>query len=169
MNTIFLNLLTPAIGLTFWTGLVFLILMFLLAKFAWKPILNAVNERESSIEDALKAAENAKAEMAQLNADNEKILIQARSERDKVLKEAKVAADKMISEAQEKASSEGDKLIASAKEAINNEKKAALTEVKNQVAILSIEVAEKILRKELSSKDSQKELVDGLIGEVTLN
>ena len=169
MHTIFLNLLAPAVGLTFWTGIVFLILMFLLAKFAWKPILNAVNERESSIEEALKAAENAKEEMAKLNADNEKILAEARLERDKVLKEAKEAADKMIADAQAKATSEGERLIANAKEAIDNEKKAALTEVKNQVAVLSIEVAEKILRKELSTKDSQKELVDGLISEVTLN
>ena len=107
--------------------------------------------------------------MAKLNADNDRILAEARAERDKVLKEAKIAADQMIAEAKEKASSEGERLVAVAKEAIENEKKAALTEVKNQVAKLSIEVAERILRKELSEKDAQKELVDGLIKEVTLN
>lgn len=158
-----------SVGLFLWQSVLFLALLFLLRKFAWKPILNAVNERESSIEEALKAAENAKEEMAKLNADNEKILAEARLERDKVLKEAKIAADNMIAEARDKASAEGDRLVAAAKEAIENEKKAALTEVKNQVATLSIEVAEKILRKELSTKDAQKDLVDGLISEVTLN
>lgn len=158
-----------SVGLFFWQSILFLALLFLLRKFAWKPILNAVNERESSIEEALKSAEKAKLEMAQLTAENEKIIAEARIERDKMLKEAKTASDKMITEAKEKASSEGDRLIIAAKEAIENEKKAAITEVKNQVAILSVEVAERILRKELSSKEAQKELINGLVEEVTLN
>lgn len=156
-------------GLFFMQAIILLILIVLMGKFAWKPILNSLDEREEGIKDAISAAEEAKKEMAKLNAENGKILAEARVERDKVLKEAREAADKMIAEAKEKASVEGDRLVANAKETIENEKKAALTEVKNQVAILSIEVAEKILRKELSSKDAQKDLVDGLIKEVTLN
>lgn len=156
-------------GLFFMQAIILLILIVLMGKFAWKPILNSLDEREGGIKDAISAAEEAKKEMQKLNADNDKILAEARAERDKVLKEAKEASDKMIAEAREKATSEGDRLVAAAKDAIENEKKAALTEVKNQVAVLSIEVAEKILRKELSSKDAQKDLVDGLIKEVTLN
>lgn len=156
-------------GLFFMQAIILLILIVLMGKFAWKPILKSLDEREIGIKNAIEAAEEAKKEMAKLNAENEKILAEARIERDKVLKQAKEAADRMIAEAREKASSEGDRLVANAKEAIENEKKAALTEVKNQVAILSIEIAEKILRKELSSKESQKDLVDGLIKEVTLN
>lgn len=156
-------------GLFFMQAIILLILIVLMGKFAWKPILNSLDEREEGIKNAIDAAEEARKEMAKLNAENENILVEARLERDKVLKSAKEAADRMIAEAREKASSEGDRLVANAKEAIENEKKAALTEVKNQVAILSIEVAEKILRKELSTKDAQKDLVDGLIKEVTLN
>lgn len=156
-------------GLFFMQAIILLILIVLMGKFAWKPILNSLDEREEGIKSAIDAAEEAKNEMAKLNAENGKILAEARVERDKMLKEAKQAADTMIAEAKDKASSEGDRLVANAKEAIENEKKAALTEVKNQVALLSIEVAEKILRKELSSKDAQKDLVDGLIKEVTLN
>ena len=158
-----------SIGLFVMQAVILLILIVLMGKFAWKPILNSLDERESGIKDALDAAEKAKQEMADLTAQNQNAAAEARAERDKMLKEAKVAADKMVAEAQEKASAEGDKMVAAAKEAIENEKKAALTEVKNQVAVLSVEVAEKILRKELSSKDAQKDLVDGLIKEVTLN
>jgi len=156
-------------GLFVMQAVILLILIVLMRKFAWKPILDSLQDREDNIKNAIESAEEAKKEMAKLNADNDKIIAEARAERDKVLKEAKTAADKMIAEAKEKASSEGERLVVAAKEAIENEKKAALTEVKNQVATLSIEVAERILRKELSTKDSQKELVDGLIKEVTLN
>lgn len=164
-----MDLITPGLGLLFWQTITFLIVLFVIGKFAWKPIISALHEREKGIEEALGAAEKAKLEMAQLTAENEKIIAEARLERDKMLKEAKTASDKMIAEAKEKASSEGDRLIATAKEAIENEKKAAITEVKNQVAILSVEVAERILRKELSSKGAQKDLIDGLVQEVTLN
>ena len=156
-------------GLFFMQAIILLILIVLMGKFAWKPILNSLDEREEGIKSAIDAAEEARKEMEKLNADNDKILAEARVARDTVLREAKEASDRMIAEAREKASSEGDRIVAAAKEAIENEKKAALTEVKNQVAILSIEVAEKILRKELSSKEAQKGLLDGLIKEVTLN
>lgn len=156
-------------GLFAMQGLILLILIVLMRKFAWKPILDALQDREDNIKNAIESAEEAKKEMARLTADNEKILLEARTERDEILKDAKKASEKMISESKEKATAEGEKLITAAREAIDNEKKAALTEVKNQVAILSIEIAERILRKELSSKDSQKDLVDGLIKEVTLN
>lgn len=165
----YLNLLTPEIGLVFWTTVVFLILMFLLKKFAWSPILNAVNEREESIEASLKAAEEAQEQMKQMAADNENLLAQAREERDVILKEARAAKEKMITEAKDKAQAEADKIVAQARESINNEKMAAMTELKNQVATISIDIAEKILRNELSSEDKQKALVDNLVEEVSLN
>ncbi|GAB4249909.1 MAG: F0F1 ATP synthase subunit B [Vicingaceae bacterium] len=169
MNGIFLNLLTPAIGLTFWTGLIFLILLFLLSKYAWKPILKAVNEREESIEKSLQAAEKAKEEMAALKADNEKLLNQAREERDLILKEAREAKNKIIEEAKVKANEEGAKIIEAAKQEINNQKMAAFTELKNQVATLSIEIAEKILKEELSSEDKQKAMVENIVKNISLN
>ena len=156
-------------GLFFMQAIILLILIVLMKKFAWKPILDSLQSREDDIKNAIESAAQAKEEMAKLTSDNKKVLMEARAERDNLLKEAKISSDKLISDAKEKASLESEKIVASAKEAIENEKKAALTEVKNQVASLSIEVAEKILRKELSSKDSQKELVDSLIKEVTLN
>ena len=141
-----MDLVTPDIGLVFWTTLVFLIVLVILRRMAWKPILNAVNEREESIENALAAAEKAKEEVANLKADNERILQEARVERDSILKEAREMKDAIVAEAKEKATAEGEKMIASAQEAIDNQKQAALTELKNQVADLSIEIAERILR-----------------------
>ena len=164
-----MNLVTPDIGLIFWTTLTFLILLFLLKKFAWKPILNMVKERDESIENALNAAEEAKKEMAALNAKNEELLQEAREERDKMLKEARDTKDKMISEAKSQAREEGDKLISNARQSIETEKKAALADIKNQVATLSVEVAERILKEKLSEGDGQEKLVEKYIQDINLN
>lgn len=164
-----MDLVTPAIGLVFWTVLIFIILLVLLRKFAWKPILNAVKDRTDSIREALSSAEKAKDEMAKLQSDNELILKEARIERDNIIKEARDLKDKTIAEAKSQAKSEADTIIASAKAAIQNEKRAAINEIKNQVASLSIEIAEKILSKELSEKDSQKALIEDLLNKTNIN
>lgn len=156
-------------GLIFWMSLTFLTVLFILAKFAWKPIMKAIKDREKSIEDALQSAENAKAEMNNLKAENEKILQAARNERDTMLKEAREIREKMIAESKATAKAEGDKLLAQARESIQNEKMAAVTELKNQVAQLSIEIAEKIIARELSSENKQKELIGDMLKSVKLN
>ena len=148
-----------SVGLFFWQSLLFIALILLLKKFAWGPILTAVEEREEGIKDALEAAEKAKAEMQALNADNERILAGARIERDVLLKEAREMKDKIVNEAKDQANTEADKILISAKEQINNEKMKAITELKNQVADMSIDIAEKILKSELSDKNKQNELV----------
>lgn len=163
------SLITPGIGLIFWTSLVFLALLFLLGKFAWKPILGAIKTREENIEKALKSAENALSDLRELQSNNEKLLNKAKEERDAILKEARDTKDGIIAEAKSKASKESERIIASAREQINNEKNAAITELKNQVANLSIEIATKIIKSELSSDDKQKALVSTLIKEVNLN
>lgn len=162
-------LVTPELGLIVWTTIVFCILFFLLAKFAWKPILKAVNDRESSIEDALNLAEQTKKEMIALSANNEVLLNKAREERDEMLKDARSVKDKMISDAKIIANTEADKIITLAKEAIQNEKLAAITDLKNQVATLSIEIAEKILKQELATADKQRLLIDSALSEINLN
>jgi F-type H+-transporting ATPase subunit b len=154
-----MELVTPEIGLIFWTTIVFLLLLIVLKKYAWKPILAAVDERNKSIEDALKAADKAKKEMLALNTDNERILIEAKKERDALLKEGREIKDNIIAEAKDKAKLEADKILITAKEQINNEKMKAITELKNQVASMSIDIAEKILKSELSDKNKQKELI----------
>lgn len=164
-----MSLITPDIGLLFWMLVSFGVVLFILKKFAWKAILGAVEEREQSIEDALAQAENAKAELEKLQANNEDLLKQAREERDALIKEAREAKDKMIADAKGKAQEEADRVLSTAREAIENEKMAAITELKNQVAVLSIEIAEKILKDELSSEDKQKKLVDNLLEDVNLN
>ena len=158
-----------SIGLFFWQSILFLVLVFFLRKFAWKPILEAVEGREEGIKNALQAAEKAKADMQALNADNERILAEAKADRDKLLKEAREMKENIISEAKDKASQEADKVMAAAKEQINNEKMKAVTELKNQVAELSIEFAEKILKSELKDADKQKELVAAALKEAELN
>ena len=154
-----MELVTPAIGLIFWTTVVFSLLVLLLKKFAWKPILSAVDERNQSIKDSLAQAEKARSEISKLTANNEKIIAQAKVDRDLILKEARDMKNEIISEAKDKASSEAEKLVTTAKEQILNEKMKALTELKNHVADLSVEMAEKILRSELSDVAKQKELV----------
>ena len=156
-------------GLFIWQTLIFLLLIFLLKKFAWKPILDAVNEREEGIKNALLSAENAKKEMQNLKSDNEKLLAEARVERDIMLKEAREIKDKIVSEAKAEAQVQAGKMIEQAKAAINSEKNAAMAELKNQVSSLSIEIAEKVLRSELTDKASQTKLVVQLLGDVKLN
>ncbi|HJN64324.1 MAG TPA: F0F1 ATP synthase subunit B [Flavobacteriales bacterium] len=164
-----MELVTPAIGLIFWTAVVFILLVILLKKFAWKPILTAVENRNESIENALKAAEKAKEDIENLTADNERILNEAKLERDALLKEAREIKDKVIAEAKDKAKTEAEKILVSAKEQITNEKMAAITELKNQVAELSIEIAEKIIKSELEDLNKQKELVTSAISDTDLN
>ena len=164
-----MELLTPSIGLIFWTTLIFVILFLLLAKFAWKPILSAVNEREAHIEDALNQAKKAREEMAYLKNENEKILQQAREERDAMLKEAREMRNETINKAKEDAKLEAEKIIVSARESIQTEKAAAIADIKNQVATLSIGVAEKVLGKQLSQSENQNAYVDELIKDINLN
>ena len=164
-----MDLITPELGLIFWTTLSFLVLLFILRKFAWKPILGAVNSREEGIKDSLAAAEKARREMENLHADNERILKEARVERETMLKEAREIKSKMITDAKDEAQIQAGKMIEQAKAAIESEKKAAMSELKNQVATLSLEIAEKVVRKELSNKDSQIQLVESMLGETKLN
>ena len=164
-----MDLITPSVGLIFWTAVVFIILLVLLRSLAWKPILSAVKEREQSIEDALNAAKKAKEEMALLNAQNEKIMKEARAERDAILKEAREMKENIINEAKNSATVEGNKLIENAKAAIQNEKASAMADIKNQVGQLSIEIAEKILTKELADKSAQIALVNDVIDQVKFN
>lgn len=158
-----------SVGLFFWQTLLFLILLFLLRKFAWKPILKAVTDREESIEEALEQADKAREEMKKLQSDNEAIIREARAERDAILKEAREIKDSIIDEAKTKAGEEGAKMIEQAKEQINNQKMAAITELKNQVADMSIVIAEKVLRKELESKDKASALVNEQLNDFKLN
>ncbi len=164
-----MELVTPGIGLIFWMTLSFGIVLFILGKFAWKPILKALKDREGSIQDALDTAKRTKEEMAALKSDNEKLLNQARAERDLMLKEARDTKDAIIAEAKNKATIEANKMIKSAREAINTEKMAAIAELKSQVATLSVEIAEKILRHELANDDKQKALMADLLKDVNMN
>jgi F-type H+-transporting ATPase subunit b len=158
-----------SVGLFFWQSLLFIILVLLLKKYAWGPILKAIDDREEGIRAALEAADNAKKEMAELNADNDRILAEARVERDTILKEAREIKDGIIAEAKISATTEADKVIEAAREQIQNEKMSAITELKNQVATLSIDIAERILKSELKDNAKQKELVDKVLKESDLN
>jgi F-type H+-transporting ATPase subunit b len=151
-----MDLLTPSFGLIFWTLLAFLIVFFILKKFAWGPILEALGEREKTIADSLATAEKVKAEMAQMKSENEALLIQAREERTAMLREAKETKDKIISEAKEQAKAEANKIFADSNVALENQKMAALTDVKNQIGNMVIEVAEKVIRRELDNKSDQE-------------
>lgn len=166
---VFLGIVDPEPGLVIWMSVTFLTVLFLLTKFAWKPIMKMIKAREASIEDALKAAEKAKAEMAALNAENERIIAEARQERDRLMKEAREMKDAIIAEAKSKATVEAEKIMTSARDTIRNEKMAAITELKNQVAQLSIDIAETILKQELSGEDKQKALISNLLKDVKLN
>lgn len=147
----------------------FLILIFIMVKFAWKPILKALNDREEGIKNAIDSAEKAKREMENLQADNQKLLNEARVEREAMLKEARDIKNKMIEDAKDEAKAEASKLIAQAQASIETEKKAAIADLKSQVANLSIDIAEKVVREELSNKDKQIKLVESMLGEATLN
>lgn len=164
-----MELIKPEIGLIFWMSVSFLCVLFILGKFAWPMIMNSLKEREQSIAEALNAAKKAKEEMAALKDDSEILLRQARAERDLMLKEARDAKDTIIADAKIRAQTEGSKMIAQAQEAINNQKLAAITELKNSVASMSIEIAEKILRQELSRDEKQRSLMQTLMDDINLN
>ncbi len=163
------SLIEPGVGLIFWTSVTFLLLLFLLGKFAWKPILSAIKTREEGIAKALASAESALNDMRELKAANEGIMNQARNERDVMLKEARETKDAIVAEAKQKAQSEADRIMATTRAQIENEKNAAVDELKRQVAVLSIEIAEKILKTELSNDEKQKNLVSNLMKDVNLN
>ena len=164
-----MELLQPGLGLLVWTLIAFVIVFFILKKYAWTSILSALKERETGIANAISSAEKVKLEMASLKNENEALMNQAREERAVMIKEAKVASDKMISEAKDKAKAEYDRIIAEAQQAINQQKNAALTDVKNQVGALVIEVSEKILRRELANKSEQENYIKQLAETVKLN
>ena len=164
-----MDLVTPSLGLVFWTTICFGILLFILGKYAWKPILNAVSEREDAIESALSKAEAAKEEMASLVKKNDDLLKEARAERDLILQEAKKIKDQMIADAKLTATKEGARMIEQAKLEINNQKAIAMADIKNQVSTLSLDIAEKVLRKQFEDHKKQEELVGELLKEVTLN
>tara|TARA_Y100000992_G_C21265229_1_gene493622 strand:+ start:631 stop:1131 length:501 start_codon:yes stop_codon:yes gene_type:complete len=152
-----------SLGLFFWQTVIFIGLIFLLKKYAWKPILSAVNERETSIKDALKAAKEARSEMESLKSDNQRILKEAKTEKEALLKEARIVRSEIINTAKEEAKSEAKKILSQAQEAIENEKRLAINELKGQVSSLALNIAEKVLQNELESKDKQIELVDKLL------
>ena len=156
-------------GLFFWQMIIFILLILLLKKFAWKPILDAVNQREEGIRNALLSAENARKEMQNLQADNQRILNEARAERDTMLKEAREMKEKMVSDAKNEAQTAGQKMIEQAKAAIESEKNAAMAELKAHVSSLSLEIAEKLLKDELSNKEAQVKLVEKMLGDAKLN
>ena len=156
-------------GLFFWQVLLFVGLIVVLRVVAWKPILKSVNDREQGIKDALASAEAARKEMHNLQADNQRILQEARLERDTMIKEAREIKEKMIADAKAEAQAEGAKMIEQAKASINSEKNAAMAELKNQVSALSVEIAEKILKNELSNKEAQTALVENMLGDIKLN
>ena len=164
-----MDLILPDYGLLFWTGLVFCLLLFLLAKFAWKPILNAVNERGQKIHEALELAVKTKAEMQLLQAENEKILKEARAERDAIMNDAKETAVQMIEDAKNKAKLEANKIVESAKTSTAMEKTAAIVDLKNQLAGFSLDIAEKIVRGDLSTDAKQKALAEKLADDINMN
>ncbi len=162
-----MQLLTPAFGLIFWTLIAFLGAFFVLKKFAWPAIINGLNEREKTIADSLATAEKVKQEMAQMKSENEALMAQAREERSQMLKEAKETKDKIINEAKEQAKVEANKIIVDANNAILNAKMAALTDVKNQIGNMVVEVAEKVIRRELTSGSDQEAYIRKLADDLT--
>ncbi|HLO43224.1 MAG TPA: F0F1 ATP synthase subunit B [Leadbetterella sp.] len=163
------SLLNPSPGLIFWQLVVFGLLVFILWKFAWKGILSALKEREGEIEGALRMAEETRAEMAKLKSDNDKLVAEAKKERDQIIKEAKEASDKMIAEAKDKAVEQGNKIMEDAREVMTQERLKMMSQIKKDVSALSIEIAEKVLRKELSDKATQETFVSELVADAKLN
>ena len=164
-----MDLLLPHLGLIVWTLIAFLVVLFILSKYAWKPILKGLNDREATIAESIASAERVKLEMAQMKNENEAILTAAREERATMIKEAKLTKDKMIAEAKEEAKVQASKIIADAQASINHQKMAAITDIKNQVGKLVIEVIEKVLRRELSNKQEQETHINHLAQEIRLN
>ncbi len=164
-----MDLVTPGIGLIFWSTIIFLLLLILLKKYAWTPVLKAVKGREERIKSALESAEEAKEEMAKLKADNEVIIKEAKEERNKLIQEARGIKVKMIEDAKGLANEEAKKIVESARVKINNEKEAAISDIRKQVAELSVEIAEKILRKTLEDTKEQKNLIESSLDDLKLN
>ncbi len=163
------NVIRPDFGLLFWTSLIFILFWLLIGKFAFKPIAQALRKREDDIQGALDEAKAAREEMANLKAENEKILVQAREERASILKEAKEAKTQMISEAKEGAKVEANKILNSAKAEIENQKKQALSDIKNQVGIMALDIAEKVIKKDLKSDSNQQSFVESLVNDIKMN
>ncbi|MXO33231.1 F0F1 ATP synthase subunit B [Apibacter sp. B2912] len=164
-----MDLLTPSIGLIFWMTISFIVLLIILGKYAWKPILKALENRENSIQKSLDEAKNAREAMAKLTSQNEQILKEARMEREAILNEAREIKDKIINDAKDAATAESNKIIQSAKETINAERISAINQIKSEVADLSVNIAKKVLQKELSSPEEQKKLIDSLVNQAKLN
>lgn len=164
-----MRLLTPELGLLFWTFLAFLIVFFVLRKFAWGPILNSLDQREKNIAGSLETAERVKREMAQLKSENEELMAKAREERSAMLKEARDTKDRIVAEAKEQAKIEANKIIVDAQQQITAQKMAALTDVKNEVGKLVVEVTEKVLRRQLAGKEAQEQHIKGMIDEIQLS
>lgn len=164
-----MSLLTPNPGLIFWMLVVFLLVVFILAKFAWKPILNSLKERENEIQGALDLAERTKAEMVQLKSDNEKLITEANAVRDRILRDAKAASDRTIQESKDIAAVEAQKIITSARETIRQEQQVAVSKIRKEVATLSLEIAEKVLQRELKDKEAQQSLISELAASARLN
>lgn len=164
-----MELVTPNLGLIFWMTLSFLILVWILGKFAWKPVMKGLQAREQRIEDALTQAEKAREEMKQLKFSNEQLLKEAKDQRDEILREARKVKESIIEEAREKANAEANRILENTRESIHFEKMAAITELKNEIATLSVEIAEKVLHAELADKGKQKQLIDRLLGDVNFN
>ncbi len=164
-----MKLITPDLGLVFWMTLSFIILLFILTKFAWKPIIKSLKQREEKISDALSAAEQAHEEMKQLKFSNEELLKEAKEERDALLREARQVRDKLIDEARVQANEEANRIVESAKESIQYEKMQAITDLKNQIAVLSIEIAEKLIQQELAKDDKQDKLIENFLSNINFN
>ncbi|MCF0057336.1 F0F1 ATP synthase subunit B [Dyadobacter subterraneus] len=164
-----MSLLTPNPGLIFWMLVVFLLVVFILAKFAWKPIIKGLKDRENEIQGALDLAERTKSEMVKLKADNEKLIIEANAVRDRILRDAKEASDRMIAESKDRAVVEGQKMIESARDTIRNEQHAAIAKMRKEVAVLSLEIAEQVLHRELKDKESQEKLISDLASSARMN
>ncbi|NIK74602.1 F-type H+-transporting ATPase subunit b [Thermonema lapsum] len=164
-----MQLLTPELGLFFWQLVTFLLVVFLLSKYAWRPILQGIKKREAEINDALAAAEKARSEMQRISAENEKLLQEARVEKDQILKKAQETARQLVEEAKENAKKEANRMIEDARRIIESEKNAALSEIKEQIATLSVQVAERILKNQLSEEAKQKAYIEELLKDVKLN
>jgi len=164
-----MSLLTPNPGLIFWMLVVFLLVVFILAKYAWKPIIKGLKDRENEIQGALDLAERTKTEMVKLKADNEKLIIEANAVRDRILRDAKEASDRMIAESKDRAAVEGQKMIDSARDTIRNEQTAAIAKMRKEVAVLSLEIAEQVLHRELKDKESQEKLIADLASSARMN
>lgn len=164
-----MELVTPGIGLIFWMTLSFLLLLLILKKYAWKPIMKMLSDRENKIEEALQQAEKAHEEMKQLKFSNEELLKDAKNERDNILRDARTIREKLIEDARVKANEEADRIVESAKESIKYEKLQAITELKNQIALLSVEIAEKLLQEELSSDVKQNKLIENFLKDINFN